>query len=133
MSNGSGSDAPQAPSGRLSKLPDDSYDSQREQSDRARRKQEPIARNDAADTDGMDVDIDASNIPTAPRFNSRGNYRRDTYDDSRRAYRADARYDAVRDSGRESRYDRGWDGGRSGRDRPIYDDDYSRGPPRNYR
>ncbi|KAL9123560.1 MAG: hypothetical protein Q9217_007017, partial [Psora testacea] len=113
-----------------------SYDSQREQTDRNRRRANPEIQDGSYGFENKEerMDVDAEAPPPAPRGDNRRDERRDTYRDDRGPHRGDARYDAPRDVGRSGYYDRGWDGGRPRDDRRLYSDGlYSRPRGRDYR
>ena len=113
-----------------------SYDSQREQADRSRRRAEPEFQDGSfgfeAKDNPMDVDMDVSEepapapIPVAPLGSQRDDHRND---------RRNGRYDGLRDSGRgRSYYDRDRDGGRPRNDQRLYSDDlYPRPRGRGFR
>ncbi|KAL9104740.1 MAG: hypothetical protein Q9163_000352 [Psora crenata] len=110
--------------------PSPSYDRQREQSDRNRRKVHPEIQDGGHGfgnkEDRMDVDSEApssappSAPPSAPRGDERPHERRDIYHDERRPHRSDARYDPPRDRG--GYYDMGWAGNRRLDERRLYSD-----------
>ena len=137
---------PKAPRVDLTRDPAPSYDTQREQSDRNRRRAEPEFQDGSygfdAREDVMDVDMDAprseapvSEIPQsdaphsdpirldAPRSDRRDDRRNDQRDDRR-----EGRRDDRRDERRDARYDAPSDYGRG---RPYIDRDRDRGRPRN--
>ena len=113
-----------------------SYDSQREQSDRNRRRAEPEFQDGSFGFENkdeqMDVDMGVPDepapapAPVAPL----GSYRPDRRDDRR-----DGRYEAPRDNGRgRPYYDRDRDGGRPRNDQRLYSDDlYPRPRGRGFR
>ncbi|KAM0800017.1 hypothetical protein BDR22DRAFT_274493 [Usnea florida] len=126
----------------LTRDPAPSYDTQREQSDRNRRRAEPEFQDGSygfdAREDVMDVDMDAprseapvSEIPQsdAPHSDSlRLDAPRSDRRDDRRDERRDGRRDERRDERRDARYDAPNDYSRGG---PYLDRDRDRGRPRN--
>lgn len=137
---------PKAPRVDLTRDPAPSYDTQREQSDRNRRRAEPEFQDGSygfdAREDVMDLDMDpprseapVSETPQsdaphsdplrldAPRADRRDDRRNDQRDDRR-----DGRRDERRDERRDARYDAPSDYGRG---RPYIDRDRDGGRPRN--
>ncbi|CAD6579573.1 MAG: hypothetical protein ASARMPRED_009185 [Alectoria sarmentosa] len=152
---------PRAPRIDLTHDPAPSYDTQREQSDRNRRRADPefqdgsygfVAREDVMDVD-MDVprsdapvsdvphpdtsrsDAPRLDVPRSERRDDRRDDRRDGGRDERRDDRRDARYDVPSDYGRGRSYiDRDRDGGRPRNDQRLYSDNmYPRPRGRGFR
>lgn len=141
---------PRAPRVDLTRDPAPSYDTQREQSDRNRRRADPEFQDGSygfdAREDVMDVDMDvprsdapASDVPhsdasrsDAPRLDAprsdRRDDRRDIPRDGRRDERRDDRREERREDRREARYDAPSDYGRG---RSYVDRDRDGGRPRN--
>lgn len=133
---------PRAPRGDLNRDPAPSYDTQREQSDRNRRRADPEFQDGSygfdAKEDVMDVDMDAprpdppvSDVPQSdaprsdpPRLDAPRSDRRDDRRDDRREGRRDDRRDGRRDAQYDSPSD-------YGRGRPYIDRDRDHGRPRN--
>lgn len=152
---------PRVPRVDVTRDPAPSYDTQREQSDRNRRRADPEFQDGSygfdAREDVMDVEMDAppsdapvSKVPhsdasrsDAPRLDAprsdrqedRRNDRRDSRRDDRREDGRDARYAAPSDYGRGRSYvDRGRDGGRPRNDQRLYSDNmYPRPRGRGFR
>ena len=148
---------PGAPRVDLTRDPAPSYDTQREQSDRNRRRADPEfqdgsygfdAREDAMDMDVPPSDAPPSDVPhsdaprsDAPRLDAprsdRRDDRRDNPRDGRRDDRRDARYNPPNDYGRGRSYvdrDRDRDGGRPRNDQRLYSDNmYPRSRGRGFR
>ena len=139
---------PRAPPVDLTRDTAPSYDTQREQTDRNRRRADPDfqdgtygfeAREDVMDVD-MDAprsDVPASDVPLSDASRSDASRldpprqdpprsdrdRHDARRDGRRDDRRDARYDAPKDYGRGRSYiDRDRDGGRPRNDQRLYSD-----------
>ena len=151
---------PKAPRVDLTRDPAPSYDTQREQSDRNRRRADPEFQDGSygfdAREDVMDVDMDAprsdapvdvpqpdssrsdpprTDPPRSERRDDRRDDRRDGRRDERRDDRRDARYDAPSDYGRGRPYnDRDRDRGRPRNDQRLYSDNmYPRPRGRGFR
>lgn len=137
---------PRAPRIDLTRNPAPSYDTQREQSDRNRRRADPEFQDGSygfdAREDVMDVDMDAprsdppvSDVPhsdasrsDAPRPDPPRSDRLDDRRDDRRDGRRDERRDERRDDRRDAHYNSPSDYGRG---RPYVDRDRDHGRPRN--
>lgn len=152
---------PRAPRIDLTRDPAPSYDTQREQSDRNRRRADPEFQDGSygfdAREDIMDVDMDVPrsdapvsdvphpdasrsdaprlDVPRSERRDDRRDDRRDGGRDERRDDRRDARYDVPSDYGRGKSYiDRDRDGGRPRNDQRLYSDNmYPRPRGRGFR
>lgn len=113
------------------------YDSQREETDRSRRKADPEIQDGryGFGEDDVQMEIDEEVLPPTAKEEPKRSVRGNAYEDDRHRVGRNARYDAPRDPGRSGYYERGWDSGRRPRDeRPAYTDNfYSRPRGRGYR